>query len=299
MGKKILSQNPYVDESYYVGTESVKEQLAIWRTIRAKKYDIVIDFMNNPRSAAITWFSAADMRVAFSSKRFFCYNRRLPRGENPEYIVREKFRLLEICGFAPGDVSLTLPWFETDTRPLMQLLGGQSPFRDAAFRVVFSPTHRRANRRWPLDLYTKLADRLVEDLRAEIVWIWGPGEEEVVREAASRCRFPTIVSPATSFREMAAIVANCDLFVGNSNGPSHVAVAVGIPSLQLHGPTDPISWSPMTGIHDALSSKGSPMSEISVDDVLDRLNNKMRPIVARQRDLRKDQVRIAWNQKGR
>jgi heptosyltransferase III len=297
MGKKILNQNPYIDETYYIGAESLVQQWEIWRMIRAKKYDVVVDFMNNPRSAGLTWFSDAHMRVAFPSKRFFCYNHRVPHSQEPQYIVKEKFRLLEACGFEPRDVALTLPWFETDTRPLMQLLGSGSRFRDAALRIVLSPTHRRENRRWPLASYAQLADWLIEKWKAEIIWTWGPGEESVVREVASQCRQPTVVSPPTTFRELAAIMANCDLFIGNSNGPSHVAVAVKIPSLQLHGPTIPRSWSPLTGGHEAISSSNKPIAALKVDEVTECLERTMRPVVTAHRSLRKDQVRVSWTQK--
>ena len=42
--------------------------------------------------------------------------------------------------------------------------------------------------------------------------------------------------------------------MGNSNGPSHVAVAVDVPSLQLHGHTTAESWCPSTERHRALQS---------------------------------------------
>ena len=52
------------------------------------------------------------------------------------------------------------------------------------------------------------------------------------------------VTPATSLREMAALLARCDLVVSNDNGPMHIAAAVGAPTVTIYGPTDPKAWNP-------------------------------------------------------
>jgi ADP-heptose:LPS heptosyltransferase len=36
----------------------------------------------------------------------------------------------------------------------------------------------------------------------------------------------------------------CRLFVGNDSGISHMAAALGIPTIAIFGPTDPVLWSP-------------------------------------------------------
>src|SRR5690606_32279301 len=123
-------------------------------------------------------------------------------------------------------------------QPFMRLWAESQLFKDAPYRVALSPTHRRAVRRWPLASYAALADRLVNEWGAAVVWLWGPGEEAEIDAAMALTQAPTIKAPKTSFREMAALLGNMHLFVGNSNGPSHVAVADGICSLQLHGHTD-------------------------------------------------------------
>ena len=95
-----------------------------------------------------------------------------------------------------------------------------------------------------------------------MTWLWGPGEEQEIDTAMALTKEPTTKAPKTSFREMAALIANTDLFIGNSNGPSHVAVAVDTPSLQLHGPTDGRSWCPDTPRHRFI--QGDTTEEIEV-----------------------------------
>lgn len=295
MGKLILENNPYLDEFYtYDPTVSWLEEWRLMQHLRHKKYDLVIDFMNNPRSALYTMMTRSTLRYAFRSKRFLAYTQMIPRGNGQEYIVRDKFRLLESAGFQPKDVSLTLPWFERHAGPLMHVLGENLEFRKSPLRVVMSPTHRREARRWPLESYARLAEMLTRQWNAHVTWIWGPGEEDVARTVAAMCQVPTLIAPPTNFRECAAYIANSDLMIANSNGPSHVAVATDICTLQLHGPTAAQAWCPLTKKHEAVQSPSAAMADISVDRVWEKLQS-MKLIIEAQAAKRQAQgVRYKW-----
>lgn len=298
MGKLILEGNPYVDEYFcYDNKTSFLEELKIMRTLRARNFDLVIDFMNNPRSALYTRFTGCLERVAFQSRRRMAYTATVPRAKESDYIVREKFKLLREAGFSPLSENLTLPWVEKHTAPFMNLLGHAPEFRDAPLRVVLSPTHRREHRQWPKAAYAELADRLVREWKAAVIWIWGPGEESFIDATMALCQEKTIKAPPTSFREMAALIANCDLMVANSNGPSHVAVATEICSLQLHGHTMASAWCPLNDRHRAIQT-GADMSQLSVATVWDSLADFHEQVQAFAAQRRQQGLRIKWTQKG-
>jgi ADP-heptose:LPS heptosyltransferase len=46
-----------------------------------------------------------------------------------------------------------------------------------------------------------------------------------------------VLAPATSVLELAAISRRAALFVGSDTGPMHLSVAVGTPTISLHGPS--------------------------------------------------------------
>jgi ADP-heptose:LPS heptosyltransferase len=102
---------------------------------------------------------------------------------------------------------------------------------------------------------------------AKVLWAYGPGEEQEIDELRSMAKGSGYKIPATSLRELAAMIASADLFIGNSNGPSHIAVAVNTPSIQLHGPTKLTSWCPQTSRHRGIQKLS--MSEISLSEVQD------------------------------
>ena len=50
---------------------------------------------------------------------------------------------------------------------------------------------------------------------------------------------PINLAGHTSISEFPALLASCQLFVGNDSGAMHVAAAAGIPVVGVFGPTDP------------------------------------------------------------
>lgn len=298
MGRMVLDGNPFIDECLYLDEKnSLREQWAFFRETRSRRYDMVIDFMNNPRSAIGTRLTGGTRRVAFDSARWWAYNERHPRVDQRMYIVREKFALMERAGIWARDESLILPWGRGDAHPARVMTeageGDWAAFRDAPFRVVLSPTHRREARRWPLDRYAAIADRLTREWGAAVGWLWGPGEESDVDQAMRLCQTRTWKILPTKFREMACLLANVDLFVGNSNGPSHVAVAAGITSLQIHGPTSAVSWCPMTERHRAV--QGAMMEDVGVESTWNALL-AMRPVIEDQSKTRRGRgFRDSWD----
>lgn len=292
MGRKIITGSPYVDEHIlYDEKEGFLKQVSFLRGLKNYNFDMVLDFMTNPRSALQTMATSAEKRISFSSSRNFAYTDIVDRGNDSHYIVNEKFQLLTSAGYSPSSIKLDLPWQETDLAPLYIALQEFSEFEAAPIRIVMSPTHRRVRRQWSLDKYAALADRLVERWHASITWIWGPGEEDVIDEVISKCKELTFKAPATNFHEAAAYIANHDLFIGNSNGPSHVAVAADICSYQLHGHTNLTSWCPMTEKHRGIQSReygkeNATLDSILVENVWADLQN-MKPILLEQSSKRK------------
>ena len=255
MGRLVLTDNPYLDDHVtYDPSGGWQLEWALARKLRARRFDYVFDFMNNPRSAFYAAMSGAPHRFAFRSARWPAYTQCVPKSEDPDYIVRHKFRLLAAAGVAAKDERLVFTWTAADAQVYRDFAAETPEVAAANLRIVLSPTHRREVRRWSLTSYAALADRLVTEWGASVLWLHGPGEEGVIDQAMALTKQKTYKMPATSFRAMAAFLAHCDLFIGNSNGPSHVAVAVDIPSLQLHGHTHAISWCPLTEHHRAIQS---------------------------------------------
>ena len=47
-----------------------------------------------------------------------------------------------------------------------------------------------------------------------------------------------------SMKDLAYLLSTCDLLICNNSGPLHLAAALGVPTVSMMGPTDPVLWRP-------------------------------------------------------
>lgn len=265
MGQLIIEGNPLVRKHIVAPQKGVIPAMTFLSSLRQEHYDVVIDFMATPRSAVMARLVPAYERIAFQTGRSAFFTQTIPRARSDQYIVLEKFQLLKPLGVTASDVRMMLPVDERDHELPRKFIQDHGELRDSQMRVILSPTHRRVQRQWPLERWAQLAVWLEKACKAQVIWIWGPGEEQEIDLAMKLSQGAGFKSPKTTFRELAALIADSHLFIGNSNGPSHVAVAMDTPSIQLHGPTSARSWCPMTERHRAI--QGADMDAISLSQV--------------------------------
>ena len=102
-------------------------------------------------------------------------------------------------------------------------------------------------KRWPADSYAALADRLMEELDADVVLIGSADELEVSLAVSKRMRHqPMVLTGKTDLAQAVAVLSEVDLLVTNDTGPAHVAAALGRPTLVIFGPTNPVTTRPLS-----------------------------------------------------
>jgi ADP-heptose:LPS heptosyltransferase len=110
--------------------------------------------------------------------------------------------------------------------------------------VCLNPGGGWYTKRWGLQRFAELGDRLIDQLGVAILLAWGPGEERDVHDVASRMKHPVVIPPPTSLLELAALLRRCALMITNDSGPMHLATAVGTPVIGIYGPTNPVLQGP-------------------------------------------------------
>jgi ADP-heptose:LPS heptosyltransferase len=70
------------------------------------------------------------------------------------------------------------------------------------------------------------------------VAVWGtPTELPLATAIVAASDGHAVLAPPTTMLELAALCRRADLFVGSDTGPMHLAVAVGTPTVSMHGPS--------------------------------------------------------------
>lgn len=242
---QVLQHNPYLNEVWVFQRKTALRQFfkSLWE-VRQKRFDLVVDFFSNPKSAQISWISRAPHRIGFDfpGRRFYYTERVLLKEE--KYAAEHKLLLLEILGIPPDSLSLDFfisPEDQQYAEHLFQQLGiGQSDFA-----VSISPVSRQPYKVWPASHFAEIADHLIENFGAKILFVYGPGEQhfvDQVRKEMHQEALPDYEIPTVS--QTKAIFEKIDLHLGNDNGPCHFAISAGIPTVTIFGKPKAINWTP-------------------------------------------------------
>jgi lipopolysaccharide heptosyltransferase II len=103
-----------------------------------------------------------------------------------------------------------------------------------------NPVQQVDEKRWPIERFARLGNYLARTHKARILLV-GSQENRPLADAVAGL-MPTRVynlSGRLSLGQIGALCEVADLYVGNDAGPTHVAAAVGCPTLAVFGPSDP------------------------------------------------------------
>ncbi len=243
---ELLSLNPYLNEVIILDRQRYNDPLyslgQIWK-VRKSRFDLVIDFFGNPRSAYFSFLSGAKHRLGYGYPlRKHFYNMIIEDDQAPKYAAQNRLDALKISGIKDGEVNLDF-FIPDQARRFAERFFRENEIDPKNLLISISPTSRRHFNRWSLERYARVADWLISQFDAKIILVWGPGEEGVVEEVKRSMKKQPIISWETkSLFELGAILEKCHLHIGNDNGTKHIAVAVGKPTITIYGPHSPISW---------------------------------------------------------
>lgn len=250
----ILDGNPHLDEVLTIPSQGGGAYLQFLLSLRRRGFTRVVDWLGNPRSAVITWATGAPVRVGIGrSWRRFAYTHRVPvNREGNRYTAAYKLRFLDPLGIQGGDLVLEVALGEEERRAAREALSSWG-WEGGRPLVVVSPVSRRSYKRWPLARFAEVGDRLALSREARILILVGPGEEAVGEEVARMMAAPVVLPPEPpALRPLAAVLSWANLFLGNDNGPRHLAEAVGVPTVAVFRCGQGAVWSPPTGPHRAV-----------------------------------------------
>lgn len=233
-GAEAVAGHPAIDEVLVYDAEGALGALSWALKVRARKYDWVIDFLANPRTALLTALSGAKVKAGPAHvRRSWAYDHKMVQSPLAVYAGLEKVRWLKDLGVTPEDAPV-----------LPRLFVAERPARVGNV-IGLVPPSRQVTRRWPAESYARLGRLLRDKHGARLKVFWGPGEKALAEEVARGIGAGASVIPETrTIAELGRELAECRLVVTNCNGPKHVAVALGVPTVTIHGSSDPASWTP-------------------------------------------------------
>jgi heptosyltransferase-2 len=239
------------------GLRSVVQQVREWRK---RDFDLAVLFPNSLETALVASLARVPLRIGYATdgrQALLTHPLELPEWRDSKH---EVFYYLKIIAELEWRITHEQTFLNAQPDGSLEVsVGCKSAARDflrgqgvmvgnARPLVALCPgsINSRA-KRWPAERYAALADRLIDDLGAEVLLIGSDAETEVSLEVGGRMRNqPCVLTGQTDLAQLVAILSLVDLLVTNDTGPAHIAPALGRPTLVIFGPTNPLTTRPFS-----------------------------------------------------
>lgn len=121
--------------------------------------------------------------------------------------------------------------------------------------VVVSPGAKSHLKRWGIDGFANICDRLMDECKASVIFVGVDEDKDIVKRIADKMKNrPYNFINNTNIRQLASLLKKAKLLITNDSAPLHLGCAVGARILALFGPTDPKKYGP-TGEFDLVISE--------------------------------------------
>lgn len=236
----VVKNNPYIDKIITVSSEERESSLKFYAKmykLKKEKYDYSFDLLADVRSALVTFFVGAKNKVVSKKNKIrnkLFYNKRI-ENKNSNVIMHRNYLLKVIKEDIKFDseVKIYIENSEKDTLKERMKSNGVDFSKPVA---AFGINSRRKFKIWDLEYFIEMINYMIEKYDMQIILYNNKEEKEYAERAKSKIKNQNIVFTeiyTENIRELAALLSNCDIFIGNEGGPRHIAESVGIPTFTI------------------------------------------------------------------
>lgn len=271
-------------------TRALRELSAFFRRLRERRYDIAIDLQGLLKSGIVIGAVRAKWKIGFDGTRELSYlflNERLPAYNKEQHALERYLAIARYLGAVDPSPACTL---HVERERLVMRERTDGLVKEGRRLVVINPVARWKTKLWDEEKFARLADRLVTERRAVVIFTGSPDDRAITERMRGMMRENAVNwAGETTLRELAALASLADLFITTDTGPMHLAAAAGARVVALFGPTAPWRTGPYGPNHEVIR-KGiacSPcfrrtcdvgvrcMEEITVEEVMERIDGSL------------------------
>jgi len=222
----------------------------VWKLYQ--KYDLVIDTEPYFHVSALIAAWTGTYRAGFAHQfRSMVYNSKTAFRKD-QHMVQNYTDMLKFLGITPSITKLIKIESSSEAKARVKELVQQYQLKQKDLLIGISPGVAESvkSRMWPLQRMAYLADRLVDELHAKIIFLDSPSNaahvDEVIKKMTSMKKDKRVINLAgkTNLKETLFLMTGIPVFISNDTGPVHMAAAQACKTLGLYGPNIPTLWAP-------------------------------------------------------
>ncbi len=257
---EVVARCPYVDDVVVYDAQrkdrTLRGKRTFLRRLTRGGFDLSIDLQNSRLTHVLAWLAGIPVRIGYARRWGRLLNRRVALPRTRMDPVAHQHYLLEAAQITPDGHALELWPSDLDEQAVEPLLPpDQSDIRKPLVGVHLGSSGRWKTKRWDLERWAALCDRLA-DQGFQVVVTGSPSDhrlgEQLMRFVRSK---PVLAIGKTRIMELACLIRRCAAFVTTDSAPLHIAVAMGVPTVCLFGPTDPARHVPPSSLVRVINKK--------------------------------------------
>ena len=209
------------------------------RRLRETRYDEVIDTQGLLKSALLAWMAngrshGLDWKSSREPLRVF-YDKVYAVPWSAHAVQRNRFLASKALGYAISET----PEYGIAARPESTAsLESAFPVKGVGQFAVLLHATSAARKEWPENDWVRLGERLAAQRMISVLPFGNAGERQRSERLAARIPGAR-VPPALDLNQMAALMSQARIAVGVDTGLTHLAVALGRPTIGVYCATDP------------------------------------------------------------
>lgn len=239
--KKVIDVFKAYDVNKIYDMDNAKEFLKLLS--KGRQYDYVFDLEPYLNISAIFSFILGKQRIGFSNQwRSMLYNEKI-KFRKDQHMVQNYLDMARILGV------------DYDTEKLENLNVSKKAkknvdtflkkIKKTIVGITPGVAESTKTRMWFEERFAELADRIINELDCDVVFVDGPSNKNIVEKIISMMEEkPTNASGKFSLDETFYLISKCKIFISNDTGPMHIAAAQGCKTIGLFGPNTPVLWAP-------------------------------------------------------
>lgn len=236
----LLANDPQLDAVHVYDNRGehagLKGRLRLINALRREKYDFVVN-----------------LRDSFIARCIGAEHWGLVRGDRERHAVVRYLEVLSKRGVDTTDANPRLQLTELENVTARNFLT-EAGITSESKLIGIHPGGNWIYKLWNAEKYAQLANALMKEKNATILLFSGPNERELQTQVADMMDTPPTLVKTGGLREVAALIAACDVYIGNDTGPMHIAAAVDTPVVALFGSTNHIRSGPYGELHKVIQS---------------------------------------------
>ena len=270
---------PYIDHAWRYD-KTLASAVRLIGSLRAKRYDVVVDLMDNPSVSAqlAARWSGARFRLGIRHERAGRYTHAVPLLDRRRvHIVERMAQLLLPFGIDPTQVPLDLEYQLSDAdRALARARLGPT---DRPLRLAVNISASSRSRYWGRENFIACL-RWMRDFDPRFaIWVGGAPAYRAEVEAIAAASGAACMPAVASFHEVAALFREFDLLLTPDTSVVHLAAAWKTPMVGLFPETpDLLPWHPYRSPYRLLYAPSVPrIPVVAVEEALRSLVGELFP----------------------